>query len=231
MCRRVGSLISLQKCITVRMCADIHLCILYRGENRKSFEYWILCSVPIFSLVWVSCVDFDGLVSLIFLCSSFSSSTFLWDVNWTLPSVLPNHQCLWCLVFTEGRSTCHSLAVVSPLPSLCVYGRVGSVCSQSLCCTFSCSGLSSIPSCLVCPRDMTRLCFVLVPCKVLTLSSSLLEFCVLWEGGHAVDCPRKARVVMLREVLVSVVSLWPWFWPKGCSVLKADAQTLLSCVW
>lgn len=56
MCRRVGSLILLQECITVHVCANIHLCILYRGENRRSFEHWILCSVPVFSLVWVNCV-------------------------------------------------------------------------------------------------------------------------------------------------------------------------------
>lgn len=116
MCRRGGSLISLQKYITVQTCTDIHLCILYRGEHRKSFEHWVLCPVPIFSLVWVNCLDCDTWfdfprISL----SPLSSSTFLWNVNWTLPSVLPNHQCVWCSVFIEGRSVCCSVAVVSPL--------------------------------------------------------------------------------------------------------------------
>lgn len=63
-----------------------------------------------------------------------------------------------------------------------------------------------------------------------SVSSLLLEFCILWEGGRAVDCARKARVMMQRKVLVSVVSIWPQFWPKASSVLKADAQSLLSSV-
>lgn len=44
------------------------------------------------------------------------------------------------------------------------------------------------------------------------------------------DCARKARVMMQRKVLVSVVSIRPQFWPKASSVLKADAQSLLSSV-
>lgn len=164
-----------------------------------------------------------GLVSLIFLCSPLSSSTLLWNVDWTLPSVIANDQCVWCLVFFKGRSVCHSVAVVSPL-LLSAYMEQWDLSLLAVCVLHLVLLWSVIHSSLPSPskrHDKAVFCIS----SMWNVSSLLFEFCILWEGGRAVDCARKARVTMQRTVLVSVVSIWPQFWPKASSVLKADAQS------
>lgn len=132
MCRRVGSLISLQEYITVHMCANIHLCILYRGENRRSFAHWILCSVPIFSLVWVKCVDcnswfgfphkslfFPFLLHLPLRCKlnfalygSKSSVCVMLSVHWRKVYLLFSCSCtFFALSLHIGKSGIHLLTV------------------------------------------------------------------------------------------------------------------------
>lgn len=161
-----------------------------------------------------------ALVSLTFLCSCVFSFTSLWSANRTLPSVLPNHQSVWGLMTIEGRSVCHSVAVASAL-LLSTYMEPWDFSLPTVPVLHLLLWCAIHAPCIVHPRDTTRLCFVVVLYKVLTVSMLLFEFCVLWERRCTVDPSKKARVFMQRKVLVLVVSIWTRFWPKASPVLKS----------
>lgn len=143
--------------------------------------------------------------------------------------MLANHQCAQCLKDGLPLVLLHLYLLFS---SLHMWNSGIYLFLLSVCCIFCCSHLSSILSCLVHPRDMTRLCFVLRPCKLLNISPSMFEYCVLWEEKCAfLGWPRKVRCLMRREALVSVVSIFvvSIFGPLN-SVPKAGAWSLLPCV-
>lgn len=122
--------------------------------------------------------------------------------------MLANHQCAQCLKDGLPLVLLHLYLLFS---SLHMWNSGIYLFLLSVCCIFCCPHLSSILPCLVHPRGMTRLCFVLRPCKLLNISPSMFEYCVLWEDKCAIGWPRKVRCLMRREALVSVVSIWPRF--------------------
>lgn len=143
--------------------------------------------------------------------------------------MLANHQCVWCTVFESlSLVLLHFYLLFS---SLHMWNSGIYLFLLSLCCIFCCPRLSSVLPCLVRPRHMTRLCFVLRPCKLLNISPSMFEYCVLWEEKCAIGWPRKARCIMQRKVLVSLVStIYDLdFWPtQFCS--NSGTWSLLPCV-
>ena len=226
MCRRGGSLVSLQKYITVYMCRDIHLHVLYRGEHRKSSEHCVLCPVCIFSLVWVNCLDCDTWFDFPHI-SLFSSFLFHLSLKGKLNFALCASKSSVCVMLSVlWRKVCllFCCSCISFAP-LCIYWIVGFVSPHSPCAASSALVCHPFPlpspskrhdKAVFCISSMWSVdCFLFTVWVLRTMGRRTC--CGLFQEGQSCHAEKSFSSICMTSILAS-------------SVLEADAQSLLSCV-
>lgn len=173
---------------------------------------------PFFSFLWTTWIVAIGLLWFLHIFLFWCFLLHL-SLNCKLNFALCATKSSVCMRLNDHwRKVCLSLhcSCISFTP-LHIYGTMRFSSPHSACAASS--ALVCYPFPLPCPSK-TKLSFVVVPCNGLTVS--VCWFCSLFYGKENIlwVIPRRTEF-MQRKVLVLVVAIWTWFWPKVSSVLKS----------